>query len=95
MDNEKWKDKFSNFLVSCQEELKKTTEIGKKMLSASKTNTELQETFEELGRHVRNHIQEKKLDWNDDKVDQLLKKIETYEEQLKDYEDGVKGIKSQ
>ena len=95
MDNEKWKEKFSDFITTCQGELRKTTEIGKKMLSASRINTELHETFEALGKHAREQIREQKLQWSDNRVDQLLKKIETCERGLKEFEDGVKDIKDQ
>ena len=45
-----WKNKVQDILHTCQEELKRTTEIGKKMLSASSTNSELHSAYEELGR---------------------------------------------
>ncbi|MCY4643299.1 MAG: hypothetical protein OXB88_01640 [Bacteriovoracales bacterium] len=95
MDNDKWKEKFSDFINICQGELKKTTKIGQKMLSASKTNTELHKTFEDLGKYTRDQILQEKLSWNDDKVKNLLRKIETYERNLEEFEKEVKDIKSQ
>ena len=45
--NPNWSKKFIQVLQHCQDELKKTTEIGKKMISASKTNSELHELYED------------------------------------------------
>ena len=47
-----WKSKFQEMMQVCQEELKKTTEIGKKMLTASKANSDLKEAYEELGIYI-------------------------------------------
>ena len=95
MDNENWKEKFGDFIATCQDELRKTTEIGKKMLSASKTNTELNDSFGELGRYVREQIRGEKLDWQDDRAQQLLEKIENCERNLEELEGHVRDIKSQ
>ena len=57
MNQQHWKRKVNHFFNSCQSELKRTTEIGRKMLSASKTSTTLRDTYEELG-----HILEKEID---------------------------------
>ena len=94
MDSDKWKEKFSEFITTCHGELRKTTEIGKKMLSASKINTELHESFEALGRYTREQIQQQKLTWNDDpEANRLLERIEQCEQRLKEFEDHVKNIK--
>ena len=45
-NNPNWSKKFMQVLQHAQEELKKTTEIGKKMISASKTSSELHELYE-------------------------------------------------
>ena len=90
-----WKEKFSDFINVCQDELRKTTEIGKKMLSASKINTELHDVFEALGRYTRDQVRLGKLDWDDDEVKRLLEKIETHEQNLQEFEKHVKDIKSQ
>ena len=95
MENEKWKEKFNDFITTCQGELKKTTAIGKKMLSASRINTELHETFEALGKHAREQIRQEKLQWEDERVEQLLKKIESCERSLEEFEGHVQDIKDQ
>lgn len=95
MENDKWKEKFSEFVNTCQDELRKTTEIGKKMISASKINTELHETFEALGRYALEQIRLEKLNWKDDEVKGLIKKIETCERSLEEFERHVKDIKAE
>jgi hypothetical protein len=94
-ENTKWKEKFSTILNTCQEELKKTTEIGKKMLSASKTNTSLKDTYEELGHLVVKSIRNNELDWSNARVHQLIAKIEECEAKLESIEEDVKNIKCQ
>jgi|GEM_PF-482567 len=50
MEKNEWKIRVQEILAVCHEELRKTTNIGKKMLSASRTTTNLHEAYEELGR---------------------------------------------
>lgn len=50
MDKNEWKIRVQEILTVCHEEFRKTTTIGKKMLSASRTTTNLHEAYEELGR---------------------------------------------
>ena len=95
MDNEKWKEKFNDFITTCQGELKKTTAIGKKMLSASRINTELHGAFEALGKYAREQICQEKLHWKDERVEQLLEKIESCERSLEECEGHVQDIKSE
>ena len=47
-----WREKLNGLFNTCQGELKRTAEIGKKMLTASKENTHLNEKYEELGKIV-------------------------------------------
>jgi hypothetical protein len=58
-----WQSKFQEILQTCQDEVKRTTEIGKKMLSASKTNTSLHEAYEELGHLAASSIESGELKW--------------------------------
>ncbi len=88
-----WRNKFNEIFQVCSEELKKTTEIGKKMLSASKTNTTLHETYEELGVLVAKAIKNNELQWDDEKVHRLLKTIEGCKSDLKDIEEEVNDIR--
>jgi hypothetical protein len=91
--NNEWKIKFQEMFQVCSEELKKTTEIGKKMLSASKTNSTLHETYEELGVLTAEAIKNNELDWDNEKVKKLLKTIEGCESDLKDIENEVNDIR--
>lgn len=88
-----WRTKFHDIFQTCSEELKRTTEIGKKMLSASKTNTNLHEAYEELGVLAAKAIKNKELTWENEKVAKLLKTIEGCENDLKDIENQVNDIR--
>ena len=88
-----WKTKVSEIFNTCQDELKRTTEIGKKMLSASKMNTVLNETYEELGRITVQAIKEGELDWDDPRITELMKKIESFEKDIEEIEGDVYKIK--
>ena len=94
MDNDKWKEKIGEFINTCQDELRKTTKIGKKMLSASKTNTEFHQALEALGRYAWQQIRREKLAWNDDEAKRLVAQIEDCERSLEQLEESVQGIKS-
>jgi len=88
-----WKIKVQEMLQICQEELKKTTEIGKKMLTASKASTTLRETYEELGLMVVNEMRKGSFKWENEKVEELLEKISLKEKELEEIEKEVKKIK--
>ena len=75
--NMEWKSRVSEIFQTCQEELKRTTEIGKKMISAYKMNTLLHDTYEDLGRLAARAIQEGSLKWEDPRIEEILKKIRT------------------
>ncbi|PIK14806.1 hypothetical protein [Halobacteriovorax sp. JY17] len=88
-----WKDRFSEMVQVCQEELKRTTEIGKKMLSASKTNTTLHEAYEELGHLTFKAVEEGKLEFDDARVKELVNTIKSCEFDLEKIENDVNDIK--
>lgn len=88
-----WKDRFSEMVQVCQEELKRTTEIGKKMLSASKTNTTLHESYEELGHIAFKAIEEGKFDFENARVKELVNTIRSCEFDLEKIENDVNDIK--
>ena len=88
-----WKDRFNEIVQVCQEELKKTTEIGKKMLSASKTNTQLNESYEELGHLTFKAIEKGDLKWDHMRVQELMSTIKVCEKDLEAIEDDVSKIK--
>ena len=88
-----WKNRFNNIIQVCQDELKRTTEIGKKMLSASKTNSSLHESYEELGHIVAKAIESKELDWDNARAKELIEKINSCKSDLELIEDEVNKIK--
>ena len=88
-----WKNRVQEMLNICQEELKKTTEIGKKMISASKANSELHETYELLGQEILKDIRNKKINWENTEAQRLIKIIEQKEELLESMETQVQDIK--
>lgn len=88
-----WKERFNDIVQVCQEEIKKTTEIGKKMLSASKTNTQLNESYEELGHLAFKAIEKGDLKWDHMRVEELMNSIKTCEKDLENIEDDVSKIK--
>lgn len=89
-----WKNKFQDLVNSCQVELKKTTQIGLKMLSASQSNALLHESFEELGRIVYEQLKNDKLDLKSEGIKELIGKISKLEHELELCEDEVQKIKS-
>ena len=88
-----WKSKVHEILNICQEELKKTTEIGKKMLSASKTNSELHENYEKLGLLALTDLKNGSLKWDNPEVTNLVDQISAKEEELEVIEKEVRKIK--
>ncbi|TNF31091.1 MAG: hypothetical protein EP319_03195 [Deltaproteobacteria bacterium] len=91
--NQEWKSKVQELFQSAQDEFKRTTEIGRKMLSASKTNSNLHEAYEELGMLVAKEIKKGKLKWDNARVKELLCQINDCEKDLETIESEVKKIK--
>jgi pyruvate formate-lyase activating enzyme-like uncharacterized protein len=91
--NVEWRSKMQEVFQVCQDELKKTTEIGKRMLSASKTNSTLHESYEELGVLLVDAIKTKKIVWDDERVQSLIKRIDGCESDLENIEDQVNKIR--
>ena len=88
-----WKNVMSEIFNTCQDELKRTTEIGKKMISASRMNSVLNETYQNLGKITVQAIREGKLDWDDPEVEEILKHITQFEKDIEDIEGDVYKIK--
>lgn len=91
--NTQWKTKFNGILETCQNEFKRTTDIGKKMLSASKTNTTLHESYEEIGSLVVKALKSGELSWDNPRVAEILKTIEGCEQDLELMEKEVNHIR--
>lgn len=92
-DQTPWKQRVQDLFNTAQEELKRTTEIGKKMLSASKTNTDLHESYEELGIMVVEAIRKGTLEWDNPRVKELINSIENCEQDLSEIEKEVNHIR--
>lgn len=92
-EKKQWKEKMQEFLSSCQGELLKTTEIGKKMFNASKTNSCLRECYEELGRLAIKDIKAGRLEWPHPRVRELVDKVQFCEESLQEIEEEMNSIK--
>lgn len=93
LEDNNWKIKFQSLFNQAQTELKRTTAIGKKMLSASQSNTQLKETYEKLGQLTLEAIKSGELKWQDSKVRELMNKVNQLEEELKKLEEEVQKIK--
>jgi hypothetical protein len=91
--NTPWKVKMHEMFQVCQDELKRTTEIGKKMLTASKTNSTLHESYEELGMLAFKALESGKLAWDDSRVADLVGMIKDCEKGLEKIESEVNNIK--
>jgi hypothetical protein len=94
-DQVDWKLKFNDLVSTCQSELKKTTKIGMKMLSASQSNAELHDTYEEIGRWTKQAVESGDLKIDDIKVQDLIAKANSLESELEDFEDQVHNIKKE
>ena len=90
---QKWKDRVQEIIHTCQEEFKKTTLIGKKMVNASKTNTDLNEAFKSLGQLVRKEMEAGRLSWDHPQTKRLMELISQKEEDLEVIEREVRRIK--
>ncbi len=88
-----WRSKFNEMVQVCTDELKKTTQIGKKMLNASKTNSCLHEAYEELGVLVAKALEKNKLEWDNPRAHELLLTIKQCKRNLNDIETEVNKIK--
>ena len=90
---QQWKDRVNEILQVCQEEFKKTTQIGKKMVNASKTNTDLNEAYKSLGQLVRKELNSGRLSWDHTQAKRLMETIAQKEEDLEVIEREVRRIK--
>ena len=89
----RWQNRVQEIFQVCQDELKRTTQIGKKMLSASKTSTDLHDAYEELGSLVLREMREGRLEWDHPRAKELLSQIATCEKDLEFIEDEVNKIR--
>ena len=89
-----WKVRAQDLLQLAQDELKKTAEIGKKMLFASQKTTELRDYYEMLGHKAVTEIRSGKLVWDEPEVKEIMEQITEMEKGLQDIEDDVRKIQA-
>lgn len=92
-ESQDWKQKFNDLMHSCQMELKRTTKIGMKMLSASQSNAQLKEAYEELGRIAKRSLIEADTSWPSQEARKLAERIVDLEKELEGFENEVRSIK--
>ena len=63
------------------------------MLTASQSNVQLKETYENLGRLVKDCIDSNELNWDNPQAKQMLEKIQTLQSELEELEEDVQNIK--
>lgn len=90
-----WKLKLNDIVQTCQSELKKTTKIGMKMISASQSNVQLHEAYEELGKWAFSQINSGKILNKEEDILALIEKIKTLEVELESFEHEVQEIKKE
>ncbi|OIQ19684.1 MAG: hypothetical protein BM556_04155 [Bacteriovorax sp. MedPE-SWde] len=95
MQKDEWKKKLHGLMRGCQDELSKATNIGKKMITASQTNSNLQDSYIELGKLAAKHLEAGILEWENPRVDELLEEIELHKKDLQSIESEVQKIKAQ
>lgn len=93
MQKHEWKTKLHNIMRECQDEISKATVIGKKMITASHTNSNLHSCYEQLGRLAVKHLKSGILQWENPLVRELLEEIEKCEKDLNLMEHEVRTIK--
>jgi hypothetical protein len=71
----------------------KTTAIGKKMLTASRTNAHLKDTYEELGRLLERGVENGEVDWDSPKMRALLHTIKACKKDLEEIEVKMNKLK--
>lgn len=89
----KFKGKFNFWLLNFHKEIQKTADIGKKMLSASRVNTHMKDTYEELGRHLERGVDNGEVDWDSPKMRALLHTIKACKKDLEEIERNMNAIK--
>ncbi len=76
-----------------QNEIRKTSAIGKKMLTASRTNAHLKDTYEELGKLLEKGVDNGEVDWDSAKLRALLHTVKACKKDLEEIEQKMNTIK--
>ena len=88
-----WKANLNRYFFHFHQEVIKAGVIGKKLLTASRTNSHLKDTYEELGRLLEKGIESGEVDWDSAKVRALLHTIKACKKDLEHIEKQVYKIK--
>lgn len=91
----KLKGKFNFWLLNIHKEVLKTSAIGKKMLTASRTNAHLKDTYEELGKLLERGVENGEVDWDSPKMRAMIHTIKACKRDLQDIEAKMNRIKFQ
>jgi hypothetical protein len=91
--NSNWKINMNHWFFNFHQEVIKAGVIGKKLLTASRTNAHLKETYEELGRLLEKGIESGEVEWNSAKVHALLHTVKACKKDLEHIENQVYKIK--
>lgn len=87
------KGRFNFWLLNFHKEVMKTTAIGKKMLTASRTNAHLKDTYEELGKLLERGVENGEVDWDSPKMRALIHTIKACKRDMEDIERKMNKIK--
>jgi hypothetical protein len=92
-NNTDLKDKMNKLFQVAQSELKKTTQIGMKMFSASQSNSLLHETYEALGIWLIEAVENGKVKVDDVEVEALIARAKELMSTMENFEKEVQEIK--
>ena len=87
------KERFHLWLLSFKSEVSKTTKIVAKMLSASQSNTRLQEVYKDLGVWFTEQVESGNINVQDKNITDLIRQVKDLQDQLAGYENEVQEIK--
>ena len=88
-----WKTNLNRWLFGFQQEVLKAGVIGKKLLTASRTNSHLKDTYEELGRLLEKGVESGEINWDSAKMRSLLHTAKACKKDLDHIEKQVYKIK--
>lgn len=87
------KTSFTRFIFNIRQEILKTSHIGKKLLTAGRTNSHLKDTYESLGRLIEYKIDRGEMNPEDPRIRALIHTIKACKKDLKELEEQVNKIK--
>jgi hypothetical protein len=91
--NSNWKANLNRYFFNFHQEVIKAGVIGKKLLTASRTNVHLKDTYEELGRLLEKGVESGEVDWDSAKMRALLHTAKACKKDLEHIDKQVYKIK--